>query len=479
MSCAKNPNISAEERRLLYNNEGIRRQATTSLSSRPKKKFNHVKDDPSPAIRPNGPFPIFVGEMFEGVDIVCNGCNKQVLASNVLENQLRGIILICPVCKAKNKTDKVTIDEPINPSRTIVLAEPETVVGHSVSIDKFTAWIGIQEAEEFAARTGYPGHWRIPRWNPLDSNIDQLSRLRKSRTTSGDNLDLSGVDTLVTLIERVSTTFPKSIKDSVSAILNGEATVKDDNKHPLYVSLFKLTEKVKEGNVDIRTDDPYLTILLHSSYAFRRWHNHPRYDKICNDLDKPEIFAHNVSQLAIATFLQDLGNGIALAPESQKVRRCDLWISGGPANLVSLEVKSRNELRTLKPRLSPCNATKAIRGALDSAGINQGGQLDPNSPGILGLGGFALSSSDIETILRQARLEMQQLDDQAKHIVAILVFSVGLSLEGQGEIIVPTKGIQLPTLHGVVTNPKYDGSVLIHPLVLSPVVSLFGVSRSI
>ena len=178
------------------------------------------------------------------------------------------------------------------------------------------------------------------------------------------------------------------------------------------VSLSKLIEKANERDVDIRTDDPYLMILLHSSYAFRRLHNHPRYDKICKNLDQPEIFAHNVSQLAIAAFLQDLENGVALAPETQKVRRCDLWISGGPSNFISLEVKSRNELRTPKFRLSPDNTTKAIRAALDSAGINQRGQLDPNSPGILGLGGFALSSTDIETILRQVRLEMQQLDDR-------------------------------------------------------------------
>ena len=145
------------------------------------------------------------------------------------------------------------------------------------------------------------------------------------------------------------------------------------------VSLSKLIEKANERDVDIRTDDPYLMILLHSSYAFRRWRNHPRYDKICKDIDQPEISVHNVPQLAIAAFLQDLGNGIALAPETQKVRRCDLWISGGPSNLVSLEVKSRNELRTLKFRLSPDYATKAIRATLDSAGIP-------------GLGGFALSS---------------------------------------------------------------------------------------
>ena len=158
------------------------------------------------------------------------------------------------------------------------------------------------------------------------------------------------------------------------------------------VSLSKLIEKANERDVGIRTDDPYLTILLHSSYAFRRWRNHPRYDKICKNLDQPEISVHNVPQLAIAAFLQDLENGIALAPETQKVRRCDLWISGGPSNFISLEVKSRNELRTPKFRLSPDNATKAIRAALDSAGINQGGQLDPNCPGIPGLGGFALSS---------------------------------------------------------------------------------------
>ena len=450
-----------------------------SLSSRTKKMFAHVKDDPSPAIRPNGSFPIFVGEMFEGIDIVCSVCKKQVLASNVLENQFRGIILICPVCKAQNKADKVTIDEPINPSRTIVLAEPYTVVGHSVSTDKFTAWIGIQDAEEFTARTGYPGNWRVPRWNPLDFNIDPLSRLRKSGITSSDNLDLSSVNTLAALIRRLSRTFPKSIMNSVSAILEGRLTIKDDERHLLFASLSKLTEKAKEQNADIRSDDPYLMILLHSSYAFQRWRNHPRYDKICNHLDQPDIFAHNVSQLAIAAFLQDLGNGVVLAPESQKIRRSDLWISGGPGNLVSLEVKSRNELRTLKSRLSPDNATKAVRAALESAGIDHGGQLDPNSPGILGLGGFALSSGDIETILKQATFEMKQLGDRAKHIAAIFAFSVGVSLEGQGKIIEPAKGIQLGMLHGIAPNPKYDGSVLLHPLVLSPVVSLFGVSRSI
>lgn len=458
---------------------GIRRLATTSLSFRPKKMFRRVKDDSSPAIRPNGPFPIFVGEMFDGIDIVCDGCKKQVLASNVLEKQFHGIALVCPICKARNKAPPVAIDEPINPSRVIVLAEPETIVGHSVSLDIFTEWIGIVEAEAFAMRTGYPGRWRVARWNPLDYNVDSVNRLRKSRVRSKDDLDLSGVTTLAALIDRVSHYFPRSIQDSVSAILKGTMTIKEDDRHPLFVSLSKLSKKVREANADIRTNDPYLMILLHSFYAFQRWHNHPRYEKLCQNLDRPEMFAHNVSQLAIAAFLQDLGNGVSLAPESPGIRRCDLWISGGPANLVSLEVKSRNELRTLKLGLSPDNAAKAIKAAFDSAGINQGGQLDPSSPGILGLGGFALSSTDMETILKKARLLLQEMGDNAKHIAAVLAFSVGLSIDGPGETIVPTKGINLGTLHGVVVNPKYDGSVLIHPLVLSPVVSLLGISRSI
>lgn len=143
------------------------------------------------------------------------------------------------------------------------------------------------------------------------------------------------------------------------------------------VSLSKLIEKANERDVDIRTDDPYLMILLHSSYAFRCWRNHPRYDKVCKNLDQAEISIHNVQQLAIHVFIRDLENGIALAPETQKVRRCDLWISGEPSNFISLEVKSRNELWTPKFWLSPDNATKAIRAALDSAGINQEGNEIP------------------------------------------------------------------------------------------------------
>ena len=65
------------------------------------------------------------------------------------------------------------------------------------------------------------------------------------------------------------------------------------------------------GILGILSTDPYLMILLHSSYAFRRLHNHPRYDKICKNLDQPCSIAGRNLTRSSAWKASDPGHQVA------------------------------------------------------------------------------------------------------------------------------------------------------------------------
>lgn len=449
----------------------VRRLPEDVVGRRRRVSLATTADEVSPAIRPMGSFPIFASTLVEGVDIVCAGCQEFVLASNVLTEQLRGIVLLCPVCGARNKATELQLDEPVNPSRSLVLTERETVVGHTVAVDPSTLWVSMADAEAFAIRTGYRGRWRVVRWHPLEAAIDPVTRLRADRLLPPSEYDLSGVRTLMGLWERLAHGFPSSLQPSIEAIMAGTAKSATIAGHPLLFALERVLEEARNQNMEINTGNPYLTLLLHSAYVFQRWRNHPRYTTLCRRLSDPTEFAHNASQLVIASILQDLGNGVTLAPGSSERRSCDLWVAGGPANVVSLEVKARHELRTLRPGLRPDQAAKVVREAVDSAGFGKGGQLDPSRPGILGLGGFMLTPEDLATLLKQAQLQMREWQGQARHVAAVFAASVGSNLSGHASPLIPTSGINLRSLQGHVVNPEYEGSVLLRPLSFAPVIS--------
>lgn len=438
-----------------------------------------ITEDSFPTVRAKGPFPAFASELLDGVDVVCGSSDGHVLAANVLAEQFRGLTIVCPICGSRNRAPALTPDEPLNPSRTVVLAEKETLVGHSVAVDPFTMWIGLTDAEAFATWTGYRKSWRVPRWRPMDHDIDTQTRLRTDHLPPIEQFDLTGVATLADLVRRVAQSFPQPIQPSISEITNGSHGAGVSGQHPLLIALEKLLEQARTPDETLTTGNPWLTVFLHSAYVFQRWRNHPRYGRLCRRLTDPEEFAHNTSQLAIAGILQDLGNGVTLAPELPDRGNCDLWLAGGPASTVSLEVKARHELRTLSPGLRPDEAAKAVREAIDSAGIGQGGQLNPSRPGILGMGAFMLSPIDMETLLQQARIQMRDWQDHATHVAAIFAVSVGFSLESGGWIVMPERGIDLRALHGFVPNPKYSGSVLLSPLTFAPIITPLGPSRAV
>lgn len=460
-------------------NEAVRRYISDRTPERVKVSFPTVTGDSFPAIRAKGSFPAFASELLDGVDVVCGVSDEHVLAANVLAEQFRGLTIVCPVCGSRNRAPPLTPGQPLNPSRTVVLAERETLVGHSVAVDPFTMWISLADAEAFTTWTGYRKSWRVPRWRPMDEGIDTQTRLRTDRLPPIEELDLTGVATLADLVRRVAQSFPQSLQPSISEMANGSHDAGASGLHPLHIALEKLLEQARTPDAPITTGNPWLTIFLHSAYVFQRWRNHPRYGRLCRRLADPEEFAHNTSQLAIAAVLQDLGNGVTLAPESPNQGNCDLWVAGGPASTVSLEVKARHELRTLSQGLGPDEAARAVREAIDHAGIGQGGQLDPGRPGILGMGAFMLSPTDMETLLRQARIQMRDWQDHATHVAAIFAVSVGFSLESVGQNLTPERGIDLRTLHGFVPNPKYSGSVLLSPLTFEPIVTPLGPSRTV
>src|SRR5207244_3755463 len=108
-------------------------------------------------------------------------------------------------------------------------------------------------------------------------------------------------------------------------------------------------------------------------------------------LTAPEQWAHCIVQLAAASSLTDLGNGVGITATGPK-RTADLWIAVGPAGRADAEVKAPIPLQrgeSIDARL----AATLVKKAADKRG--GGGQLGAGYPGMVVLGGFDLTDQSL------------------------------------------------------------------------------------
>jgi hypothetical protein len=187
-----------------------------------------------------------------------------------------------------------------------------------------------------------------------------------------------------------------------------------------------------------------------------RWKNHPEWPNFLRSLKAPQDFPHVVITLAAAGFLTDAGNAVELVQIAGE-RQPDLRLHLGATSAVAAEVKVPLALQ--RPSAIDMDTAKwIVRRAPGKAGSGKRGQLQPNADALLVVGGFGLSRTDLDALEEAAANVLQSYPDERRHVIAIVVISLGVLLTpdrpGIAESVRTLSAILAPR---VVTNPAYPG----------------------
>jgi hypothetical protein len=428
------------------------------------------RDWKGPVLVPRGSHPLFRSELGEGFDLVCGACKAGVLGENVLKEQFYGIGLQCFSCHAVSKTADLPVGDPLPVDRTTVVSEQVVAVGHPLRVDRFTAYASLEAAEQVARETGIRTPWAIIRSNQIDKEIDPQTSLRAANLPFQYPPNIGTATTLTDGIERAIGELPPSLRAISTTTVAEDVSGSSTMGHPLVLACGRLRgipRSASELSVELLMD---WSLLFHTTCLFYRWRNHPRFGRLTSNLVSPNDYLHDMAVLAVASYLADLGNGVSLVKEGKTGRVSDIEISGGALDRMAVEVKARQELRPGRSLLTPELATRAVRGAVDSAGINSGGQLDPAKPGVLAMGGYTLTRDEFGVCLESAHRVIKDWPDTVRHVAAILVCSVGFlrpDLEtGKPRVDVPE------FVAGFAPNPNYNADMMLRPYSLTPVLVL-------
>ncbi|MHB1330132.1 MAG: hypothetical protein ACYC2K_18185 [Gemmatimonadales bacterium] len=194
-----------------------------------------------------------------------------------------------------------------------------------------------------------------------------------------------------------------------------------------------------------------LHILRH---VVERWSGHPQFaslrDAIANE------YPHTLITLALASYLEDMGNGVMVGVPAAG-RSPDLRIQVSAMLSASVEVKSPDLLYCRDAPLPPEAASSLIQRALRKIGSGRSGQLSGAPTGLLVLGGFHLTSADLDELEGAACDRLGTLAQRSRKpsLAAIYVVSIGSALR-------MADGIK--SFHGeisvrAVPHPGYAGEI--------------------
>lgn len=238
---------------------------------------------------------------------------------------------------------------------------------------------------------------------------------------------------------------------------------KDPPKHRH--RLMQMVESVRLAAAAFSTGRLYLDLISLAELqvtleVLNYWRSHPDWGRIPAKVGSE--FQHTLMLLAAAKFLAEAGNKVTIVAEKPagRGRSADLTAGVGLGEKLRLEVKTSQALD--RPNgLTADRATVVVKEAFRSARTGEGGQLGPDHPGLLVLGGFHLAERDLRLLERAAAAVLAT--PPRPHIAGVALLSIGVMLSGS----LPDsfdKPVPSGSLNGLLTvrlvsNPLYTGSV--------------------
>jgi hypothetical protein len=230
----------------------------------------------------------------------------------------------------------------------------------------------------------------------------------------------------------------------------------------------QLLDAVQAGITSFVAGEPTLDAVaigeLHLALTvLERWKDNPSWPSILRTLENPTDFRHAVVSLTAASFLIDAGNDVGIQEEST-TRSADLQIAVRSNETVGLEVKCPSALQGPRGPIGDDEADRIIDKAMRDAGTGPRGQLSPDRPGLLIVGGLHLQEGDLDTLEEASKRLLLKTGSRRKHIAGISILSIGtyVSLQGGSSIHNQSQPTIERTLSVRITlNPQYSGNAVV------------------
>jgi hypothetical protein len=232
------------------------------------------------------------------------------------------------------------------------------------------------------------------------------------------------------------------------------------NRHGLMAIVESLETSIESFNTPSPMVDPRVVTEVDALLTIlKRWKHHPYWTRMVSALDAE--YQHTIITLAAASFLVDAGNGVTFL-ETASGRTPDLLLVIAPQQRAALEIKAPQALHNRTVELTSAAANTIISSAVKKAKTGKKGQLARKQPGILVIGGFALSEAELDLLNKAATEYLKNATKKGlhSHIIAVSVMSMGTMPEAT------LKGPQSPEISisgtlsvRVAKNPGYSGDI--------------------
>lgn len=391
--------------------------------------------------------PMITGSDPQGATYICGSCSA-VLAKNVEAGTLWDIGLRCKRCQTVSITPSLPAGQPL-PQETVVIdageylltstieQQPDVVLAGRVALDRRTAETGRPPA-------GTAGSMDAP-------FLDDLAR--RGQELIGD--DFSKLDAAYRRGLQRSTTPPTRSHRFIELIAIAREDAASYDRAAPGVHLLDIVE-------------------LHAALEqLERWKNDPSMPALLKSLRGADDYAHALVTLTAASFLTDAGNAVELARPAGHRRTPDLRLHIGSQRRVNVEVKVPQALVRPASAIDLARATDLIRAAVSSAGTGERGQLSPQHPGLLIVGGLGLRSTDVDCLEAAGRFVLTERPDERAHITGISLVTVGSLLDGvaadRSDVRVgPQISAGATVAIRIALNPNYTGETTLNTDTQSP-----------
>ena len=384
--------------------------------------------------------PVIAGVEPDGETYLCGSCQTE-LATDVEPLAIWDVAFRCQECGNVSISPTLPRGQPL-PQKTVVLGVGEYLIASSIEQRVDVVLAGQAAVDRRSAETAAP---TTERARPLDAQR-LLEFARRGEALLGNNFG------------KLDAAYRRSLARSPS---------KDVHR------LVELIAIARDDAAAFDGDQPgvHLLEIVELSLAielFERWERDPAMQGLLEDLKGTKDFAHILVTLTAASYLTDAGNGVELVRPSreQGQRTPDLRLHMGARTRVNCEVKVPDPLVRPADPVDIGSATEIVRNAVSKAGTGTRGQLSPEHPGLLIVGGLHLRTTDVDRLEGAARAVTAERPRHRTHIAGIAAVAVGSSVEGFGADsggLTVGQDISMSAIASVriALNPNYSGDTAI------------------